>query len=496
MSIRMNRAIWALLMFSSCAATSLPALAADAGKVLTSQGVTTLQRAGTPARITGAGEALLVGDVLSTGPSSIAMIELADGSRMTLRPATVFTVEQFSIEAGKEAAVLRLFKGGLRALTGFISKRRPGSVSVATQTATIGIRGTDFDARLCSGKECQTQATAPAAKVLPIIARVALAKGKVQALSTDQQRRTLAAGDALYSGEMVETAASSLAVIAFADQTRLTLQADAQFRIEEFQFKGAAEEDRSVFRLFKGAMRMVTGLIGKANPKNVAVNTRVATIGIRGTGLDASCGGACAAQTPARGQSSPQSGLFLHTWSGATQLTTPQGTLALPAGSTGFVGAMTAPPVPLPSLPRFMANNPTPRPDTVPPPPPSQFGTGPGGAPQPPPLGSGSAGVPPPAGGQPTPPAGTPGAGGEGLHVWVREGEVTLQQGGQSVSLGAGQAGYAGPSMTQTPIMLPAPPVFMRLDPTPLPSSQSLPGSGSATLNRPGSTQSPTCQVR
>lgn len=533
-------------------AAAVPA-AETAGKILTSQGVTTLQRAGAPGRITGAGETLQVGDVLTTGPGSIAMIELGDGSRMTLRPGTIFTVEKFSTQTGNESATLRLFKGGMRAITGFLSKRNPNAVQVKAQTATIGIRGTDFDARLCSGKECSSEsrlagekvatASSPAASApaLPVIARLAMVKGKAEAVGAGGARRPLVSGDPLHSGETVETGAASMVVIAFADQTRVTLQADSHFKIDEFRFKSAGEKDSSILSLAKGAMRMFTGLIGKANPRDVKLTTRVATIGIRGTGLDAVCTGLCAMPNLPGPTGSPPgppptppaggapSGLFVHTWQGAVSVTTPQGSLNLPAGSTGFVGAPTASPTLLPTLPAFMRNNPAPRPDTIRPPPPGQFGASPAGTP---PVaggtpGTGSSGTPPgssagagsgsppgaPGSGGPTgtPPAGTPGSGptgaplaggspppanGEGLHVWVREGQVTLQQAGQTVALGAGQAAYAGPAINQTPVVLAAPPVFMRLDPTPLPTPQTITTSGSATLSKPGTTSSSSCEIR
>jgi len=35
--------------------------------------------------------------------------------------------------------------------------------------------------------------------------------------------------------------------------------------------------------VLRGSMRMITGLISKANPQAVAVTTRTATVGVRGT---------------------------------------------------------------------------------------------------------------------------------------------------------------------------------------------------------------------
>lgn len=452
----------------------LPAKATEpVGKVLSSQGVTSLQRTGATARITGAGDALLAGDVLSTGPGSVAFIELADGSRMSLRPSTVFAVDEFVTEAGKENAALRLFKGGMRAITGFLSKRNPESFKIKTQTATIGIRGTDFDARLCD-KDCSEDARKLAAK--PVVARIAMVSGNASVLAADGQRRPLAAGGALVSGETVETGPASLAVVVFSDETRITLQADARFKLEDYHYKGAAgESDRSVFRLFKGAMRMVTGLIGKASPQQVRIHTAVATIGIRGTGLDTACGGACAGDAPGGGSEQPGDGLFLHTWSGTTDLTSGSGTVVVPTGGTGFVGAANQPPVALSGIPGFMRNNPAPRPDTIAPQRPDQFGA-----------------AQAPAG------AGGPEEGAAGLHVWVRDGQVTVDQNGTRIDLGPGQAGFAAPTPGQFPVRFDMPPLFMRSDPTPRPVlGSSLPvGTGGAALVRPISGNPPVCELK
>ena len=48
-----------------------------------------------------------------------------------------------------------------------------------------------------------------------------------------------------------------------------------------------------MFRLFTGGLRALTGLIARSNSRQFQVNTAVATIGVRGTGFDIVCTGAC-----------------------------------------------------------------------------------------------------------------------------------------------------------------------------------------------------------
>ena len=150
---------------------------AAVGEVVLASGVVTAQRQGGEARMLGKGTPLYEGDVLSTGRKGFGVVEFKDGTRMTLRPDTVFRVDQYVTGGAEENALLHLFKGGLRAITGVISKRNPNGYRIETATNTIGIRGTDFDARLCvddcaaEEKELQSPAAAAALQLL----RVALA---------------------------------------------------------------------------------------------------------------------------------------------------------------------------------------------------------------------------------------------------------------------------------------------------------------------------------
>ena len=51
----------------------------------------------------------------------------------------------------QESAFFRLLKGGFRAVSGLIGHTRREDYAVQTPVATIGIRGTDYEVRMCSG---------------------------------------------------------------------------------------------------------------------------------------------------------------------------------------------------------------------------------------------------------------------------------------------------------------------------------------------------------
>ena len=143
----------------------------------------------------------------TTGRDSIAIVKLSDGTRMTIRPNSVFRIDQYSQKSGSETFLLSMFKGGLRAITGLISKRNPDAFTLRTPVATVGIRGTDFSARICTD-DCATeaervaggQASSPKENA---VARLAFGKGVLTATSTDGKERVVHLGGAIYEGDIL-----------------------------------------------------------------------------------------------------------------------------------------------------------------------------------------------------------------------------------------------------------------------------------------------------
>lgn len=96
------------------------------------------------------GAPVYVGDVIETANRSFAVVVFTDKSKVTLQPNSELDVEDFEAAVGEESIILELVKGGLRAITGQVGKRRPEKVSVRARTITVGIRGTTFAMRLCN----------------------------------------------------------------------------------------------------------------------------------------------------------------------------------------------------------------------------------------------------------------------------------------------------------------------------------------------------------
>ena len=288
----------ALLWLVSSALMLAPAAAAAAaaervGEVIFVQSVATAQQPGAAPRFLEKGTALQEGDVISTAAKGFAVIGFRDGTKMTLRPNTTFAIDKLRHDAGEESGVFRLLKGGVRALTGLIGKRNPQGMEVNTSTAMIGIRGTSFDARLCD-EDCvreDASATRKAGQTSPesIVARVAVVSGSAVAVGsgTGAEARVLTRGSPLFNGDTIRTQKASYAVLAFRDQSKITVIADSELKLENVRLPMANVEGGSFgVRVIRGGMRALTGLLAKSNPKAVSFSTQTATIGIRGTGLD------------------------------------------------------------------------------------------------------------------------------------------------------------------------------------------------------------------
>ena len=93
------------------------------------------------------------GDTLITEKRTYGRVRFTDGGEVTLRPGTVLVVENYLFDKDKPAedsAKFGLLKGSLRAVTGQVSKRgNPSAYKMNTSSATIGVRGTTYDLRVC-----------------------------------------------------------------------------------------------------------------------------------------------------------------------------------------------------------------------------------------------------------------------------------------------------------------------------------------------------------
>jgi hypothetical protein len=115
-------------------------------------------------------------------------------------------------------------------------------------------------------------------------ARADFVYGEVTVSGLDGREQPLARGAELNTGDTVRTA-QGRAQLRFSDGAYVSLQPNSEFAIRDYRYDGKTDgSERGFFGLAKGALRTVSGLIGRANRDRYQVTTPTATIGIRGTG--------------------------------------------------------------------------------------------------------------------------------------------------------------------------------------------------------------------
>jgi len=177
--------------------------------------------------------------------------------------------------------------------------------------------------------------------------RIDFSIGGVVATRPDGQQRPLVKGSELESGDTIRTH-DGRAQIRFPDGAYVSLQPNTVFGVREYRYDGRPDgSERGFFSLLKGAMRAVTGLIGRVHRNAFQISTPTATVGIRGTG------GLIVIL--------PDGSTLIRGSSGIWSLSNASGSIDVPAGTSGLAPAdpsqppqetgqaPTAPPAPLPS---------------------------------------------------------------------------------------------------------------------------------------------------
>lgn len=138
--------------------TALPVLlllAAYAGAVFGAAGnaqfvigdVKLISKAGVTRALVKGGE-VDEGDRIVTAAGASAQIKMVDGGFIAVRPNTDMRFDAYHYSGkddGKESAIISLLQGGFRTITGIIGHTNKKNYLIKTDTATIGIRGTDHE---------------------------------------------------------------------------------------------------------------------------------------------------------------------------------------------------------------------------------------------------------------------------------------------------------------------------------------------------------------
>jgi len=295
--------VWRQLLRGVLAvALLLPAMAAwaqqAAAELRTATGIVFAQQGGGTVRVLQAGAQLAVGDIIGTQKGAFALLVFADGARVALRPESALAIKSFTYrpeEAAADRMSVELLKGWLRHVSGQIGRRGDqAAFEMKVRDTTIGIRGTDYAVRLCDPL-CVADRTEPAEGVLPQSGRLGQllsSAAPVRRLRDGQPPRTLAAGEAVFLGDVLETT-DTPALVGFNDGARLVLAPRTVIALR-------AEEDASGRRaprvdLLQGSLRVAT----LRQPGAQVFGLLVQAGGTVGVAPDSALDASCAAPAPA-----------------------------------------------------------------------------------------------------------------------------------------------------------------------------------------------------
>jgi hypothetical protein len=410
------------------------------------EGTVFVTRGGARQALLARNSGLQVGDAIHTTRNSSVRVRFTDGGETVVRPESTLLVQDYRFKADEpqqDSLILRLLKGGIRALTGAVGKRgNQDAYQLNANTATIGIRGTDFSARLCQ-QDCADASDSTVRNSAPAVAaRAVELRGQVLVSRAGAAAVPLQQGQPLYSGDGLQTGLGAYVVLVFSDGTKLTVNPSSQMAIADYAHDASAQASsggvgRMIIDMFKGGLRFATGLIGKTNPEKVKVRTANATIGIRGTVFDVVCApsaGSDAGGAGDLGDMPCDQSVFAQTREGLISLTGSQGEpVLIPAGQSGRVPGANVPARTLAAPPAYFRDLQTPAPESVP------------------------ANVQTLFGSQAAPDTN------EGVILTVHEGRVVLAQAQRDILLDAGESAFAGKALA--PIRLISTPPALDRDP-------------------------------
>lgn len=237
-----------------------------------------------------------------------------------------------------------------------VSAVAPAAATASTSPAAVTVPPTTTAAAATTAASASSIAAPSAASDNgpEIAGSVALAQGSVSDTAKDGSVRQLKDGDDVYPGDSFVVGPDSYLDMDLEDTGRILLRPNTTFQIESYHFEPAAHDpdgpvdangqplikpqqpENAFFRLVKGGLRAIDGVIGHSTPQNYAVETPVATIGVRGTAFDVRyCGDDCSDEADTAG--SPENGLYTSVSDGTVDVKNDDGDVVTPAGHSGFV---------------------------------------------------------------------------------------------------------------------------------------------------------------
>ena len=142
------------MLIAACMLFASGAYAAGAGTVVSTSGSASILSADGKSRKATVDATINQGDKVVTGEKGKIDIRFSDDSVVQVHAQSEFQVDQYNYTGKSDEeskGFFSLLKGGMRTVTGLLSKFNRSAYRVTTPMATIGIRGTEYSARIENG---------------------------------------------------------------------------------------------------------------------------------------------------------------------------------------------------------------------------------------------------------------------------------------------------------------------------------------------------------
>jgi hypothetical protein len=107
--------------------------------------------------------------------------------------------------------------------------------------------------------------------------------GNVQIQAANGQTRPAQSGEGIAVQERVITGTDGSAAITLRDGTVVAMGPNSNMSINTFSFDPTTQNGSLIVSVLQGSIRLLTGLLAKANPQSVQVQTPTSLVGVRGT---------------------------------------------------------------------------------------------------------------------------------------------------------------------------------------------------------------------
>lgn len=172
--------------------------------------------------------------------------------------------------------------------------------------------------------------------------------GNAEITSSDGLKRRALKGSKVFQGDIIITEAASSVQLRMVDEGYFAVRPESHIKIDDYIFR-ENDNDKANTTLVRGGLRSITGVIGQTNKENFSLRTPVATIGIRGTDLEAFYLSEEQLKSDALAANPElKPGSYLKVSSGEAELATPQGAQAVKKDQFAFSDSPDTPPVRLP----------------------------------------------------------------------------------------------------------------------------------------------------